>query len=631
MIMKTIMIAIALFLCSVNVFAEKFSTEIQSFFKMRKTICFIFLICFSCLSLKSQQINTTIQESELDLRIEMATNRLLYAKEPEITKDFVLACVTLNPKFNRRFTEFSGDQSGRYLSLFSKYKVIGNTIDIKLLAKEIIATQKPDGRFGSDSLVFEASKLQGNHMALLWGNGRLLTGLMDYYESYNDKDVLNSAIKLGDFLISISESCIQPDIIDIFKSKGAMGFICFTQNIEGLVKLYKATNNQKYTQLAQKIYPLIPEMGNQHTHGYLNSLRGVLMLYNVTKKQEQKEFVEFRYKELIESKDYLITGGVPEFFGVTRPSAESYRDEGCSEADWLMLSLELWQTTREMKYLNNAEYCLYNEMMFNQFESGDFGSHHIQKDLGFKLAYSEGKAWWCCDYHGLQAMLQAKGVIVTNDNAVKKINLFYNSDFKDNDISFSFKKMNQTTPTFKLKINTVDSKPVTIALRKPDWAKNMTFKLNNIVLEYAEHDGYLVVNRKWHANEVVSINMEYNLQLINKENKSINISKFKGNNNAMAMQYGPYLMSIDDGFMPLFMAEPATRNVIKIDKANIGILKPNSSDDILKRTLLSDGYLTFKYIHEGFYGENKVTMRPISEVSHQRRANVKLWSLFSVE
>ena len=365
MIMKYLMITIALFLRSVNVFAEKFSTEIQSFFKMRIAICFIFLICFSCLSLKSQQTNTKILKSELDYRIEMATNRLLHGKEPEISKEFILACVTLDPKFNRRFTEFSGDQSGRYLSVFSKLKVAGNTIDMKQLAKEIIATQKSDGRFGTDTLVFESSKLQGSHMALLWGNGRLLTGLMDNYEAYNDKDVLNSAVKLGDFLISVTESCIQPEVIDLFKRKGAMGFICFTQNIEGLVKLYKATNNQKYIQLAQKIYPLLPEMGNQHTHGYLNTLRGVLMLYNATKQQDTKDFVEFRYKQVIESKDYLITGGVPEFFGGPGTSADGFRDEGCSEADWLMLSLELWQTTADLKYLNNAEHCLTNEMMFN--------------------------------------------------------------------------------------------------------------------------------------------------------------------------------------------------------------------------------------------------------------------------
>jgi DUF1680 family protein len=561
----------------------------------------------------------------------MATNRLLHGKEPEISKDFILACVTLDPKFNRRFTEFSGDQSGRYLSVFSKLKIDRNPVDIQQLAKDIIATQKPDGRFGSDTLVFEASKLQGSHMALLWGNGRLLTGLMDFYESYNDQAVLNSAVKLGDFLISITESCIKPDIIDIFKSKGAMGFICFTQNIEGLVKLYNATNNPKYIQLAQKIYPLLPSMGNQHTHGYLNTLRGVLMLYNVTKHQEQKDFVKSRYKQVIESADYLITGGVPEFFGGPGTSGDGFRDEGCSEADWLMLSLELWQTTGEVKYLNNAEYNLANELMLNQFESGDFGHHHIETNFGYKLSYCEGRSWWCCNYHGLQAMLLAKGLIFTNEDGTRKINLFYNSDFKDNDISFNFSKLNQITPTFKIKINSAGSKSVSIAIRKPDWAKNLTIKLNNIPLESKEKAGYLVITRIWKADEEISINFEYVLQFIAKDRLPISLSGLNENVSNAAMLYGPYLLSVDDGFMPSFLAEPATDNVINIDIANIGVLKSNSKDEILKKSLLSDAYLTFKYKHDGFYGENNVTMRPVSEISHQRLANVKFWFSFNFD
>ena len=598
---------------------------------MRTKIFFVLLICISCLSSKSQQTKKSTPNSELDQRIEMATNRFLHGKEPEITKDFILACVTLDPQFNRRFTEYSGDQSGRYLSVFSKFKVPGNPIDIKQLVKEIIATQKSDGRFGTDTLVFESSKLQGNHMALLWGNGRLLNGLMDYYESYNDKDALNSAIKLGDFLSSITESCIKPDVIDTYKSKGAMGFICFTQNIEGLVKLYKATNNLKYIQLAQKIYPVLPEMGNQHTHGYLNTLRGVLMLYNVTKQQDQKDFVVTRYKQVKESTDYWITGGVPEFFKGPGTSADNNRDEGCSEADWLMLSLELWQTTKDLIYLNNAEYTLANEMMLNQFQSGDFGHHLFEQNFGYKLSNSEGRAWWCCDYHGLQAMLQAKGLIVTNENGTRKVNLFYNSDLTDNDISFNFSKINRSTPTFRIKINNAGLKPVSIAVRKPDWVKNMTIKLNNESLESKEQDGYLVITRKWKANEEVIINLEYALQFIAKGNESKSLSNLKGNVIDVAMQYGPYLMSIDDGYMPLFMAEPASRNVIRIDKANFGLLESNPSGEIYKKSLLSEGYLTFKYKHEGFYGENNVTMRPVSEISHQRLANVKFWFRFNVD
>jgi DUF1680 family protein len=597
---------------------------------MKTRIYFILFVLIVSSQMKAQQQKTNYQKSELTKRIEMDINRLVYGKEPEITADFILADVTLDPLFKRRFTDFSGDQSGRYLSVFSKIKVEGNPIDIHQLAKKIIATQKSDGRFGSDTLIFEASQLQGEHMALLWGNGRLLTGLMDYYEAFKDPEVLKSAIKLGDFLSSITKSCIKPDIIASFKNKGAMGFICFTQNIEGLVKLYNATNNQKYIQLAEEIYPLLPEMGNQHSHGYLNTLRGVLMLYNVTKQQEQKDFVISRYKEVFESTDYMVTGGVPEFFGGPGSSADGYRDEGCSEADWVMLSLELWKTTAEMKYLNNAEYSLMNELMLNQFESGDFGHHHIEPNFGYKLSAHEARAWWCCDYHGLEAMLQSKDLIITNDNGIKKINLFYNSEFKDDDIAFDLLRTNNTDTIYKIKIKQSGSKSVSIGIRKPYWAKSMTLKINNVSENAKEQAGYLVITRKWKENEEIEIKIEYDLKFITKERKVITLEQAQGNLNGVAMQYGPYLMGIDDGSQPLFLSEPATKNVIIINKSDLGILKTNLNKGLIKNSLVSDGYLTFKYIHDGFYGENNVTMRPVSEISHQRLANLKFWFNFKI-
>ena len=197
---------------------------------MKTKIMILLITLIGCLHSKAEKYDDIYIDSELSKRIKMATNRLVIGKEPAITEDFILACVTLEPQFDRRFTEFSGDQSGRYLSIFSKLKVENNPINIKQLIYKIISTQKVDGRFGSDTLIFEASKLQGLHMALLWGNGRLLKGLMDYYETFKDPVVLKSAIRLGDFLNSITESCIKPDVIENFKNKGAMGYICLTQN-----------------------------------------------------------------------------------------------------------------------------------------------------------------------------------------------------------------------------------------------------------------------------------------------------------------------------------------------------------------------------------------------------------------
>ncbi len=113
----------------------------------------------------------------------------------------------------------------------------------------------------------------------------------------------------------------------------------------------------------------MPELGNQHSHGFLNTLRGVVMLYEVTNNPLHLEYSEKVFQKIVSSENYMITGGVPEFFNFYA-SAEGARDEGCSEADFFMLCLQLWEATGKMKYLDYGEYLFMNHMLYNQFESG---------------------------------------------------------------------------------------------------------------------------------------------------------------------------------------------------------------------------------------------------------------------
>jgi hypothetical protein len=213
---------------------------------MNKNFLFIgmlFLI-FACTGKKEHSSQQTMND-ELELRIEKAYNRVMFGENPKMDENFLLACLTLDKNYERRFTNFSGDQPGRYLSIMSVSDVKNNPINLNEFVDKIIGLQKADGRFGNDLLVFDPDKITGEHMALLWGNGRLFAGLLDYYEKYKYDKALQSAKKLGDFLAGVTTSCTTPENIEMLKSMGAMGFICFTQNIEGLVKLYRFTSDEQ--------------------------------------------------------------------------------------------------------------------------------------------------------------------------------------------------------------------------------------------------------------------------------------------------------------------------------------------------------------------------------------------------
>ena len=238
---------------------------------------------------------------EIHQRIKLVSDRIMFGKIPEMSSDFILADLSLKPEFKRRFTDFSGDISGRYFDVFSSFPHPDNPINLSKLMDEALQYQRNDGRFGNPELMFDPEKLAGPQMALLWGNGRFLVGMMKYYQMDGQPKVLSAAEKLGDFIIGISDNCASPEVIERLKNKNYMGYICFTQLMEGLILLWDETKNDKYLQAASRIYTLLPSPGRQHSHGYLNTLMGTLMMFERTGKSEHLKYVTDRYDELVHS------------------------------------------------------------------------------------------------------------------------------------------------------------------------------------------------------------------------------------------------------------------------------------------------------------------------------------------
>ena len=485
-------------------------------------ISFVFVLLISC-TVKQERI-TSEASDEITCRLDLVVDRITRGELPRIDRDFLLAGLTLDPQFDRRFTNYSGDQEGRYLSAMTLIDPDRHSLDIHDLVRSFIACQKTDGRFGADTLSFDAEDISGPQMALLWGNGRLLTGLMDYYEKYPERrEALISAQKLGDFLDRVTYACTRPEIIGRFKTMGALGFICFTQITEGMVKLYQATGSEKYRQVAENICPLLPEPGSQHSHGYLITLRGLVMLYEATGDTVHLARAEQSFSELIAGENYLITGGVPEFFSF-HASAEGIRDEGCSETDFFLLSLQLWEATGKGRYLDQAEYTFMNHLLYNQFKTGDFGHHVIKKDFGFVTSPVPAQSWWCCNYHGLQALHEAGEVVVTRNDNLRKINLFYPSAWEDEELSFTVDKLKGTIPSFQIKIISVSGESARLAIRNPSWSSSTGVTMNGEKVKTFDKDGYLVIDILLKRGDKINFTLQPVLKLVDQGFKEILLS-----------------------------------------------------------------------------------------------------------
>jgi DUF1680 family protein len=430
---------------------------------------------------------TSVLAGDLTERLNLTKARVLEGAVPKFDERFVLADASAQP--GRRFTEFSGDVSGRYIGALSalalqsgeRYAVLDRVVD------GAIRLQQPDGHFGAP---LSSGQVVDSDMATLWGNGRMLIGLLEYYALNHRSEALASARKLGDFLVRLAPRLNSVEVREAYNGeKFAVGYICWTNALEGVVELYRITKDERYLALARSIAERTDRHPSQHSHGFLTTVRGVVALYRATDEARYLDQAEALWAGIVESGNVLIQGAVPEMFA---PSAK--RDEGCSEADWVRLNLELWEVTGKSRYLEQAELTIFNEMAMNQFHTGDYG-HHTLTNEG--IAGPFARAWWCCTFHGLRALVAIFQHVFHGQAGALFYDLPVDGQGESEGFSVRADSALERTATVCLNVAKADQRVHALRIRMPDWATAVNLSLGGRPLE-AQVDGrYLSVSRVW--------------------------------------------------------------------------------------------------------------------------------------
>ncbi len=557
---------------------------------------------------------------DLARRVNLTARRLTQDGIPAYTGAFVLADVTLDR--TRRFWNFSGDLSGRYVEALAVLPPRWwEPAALAPLVRTLLATQKPDGRFGRDDLAFTATETGTEHMALLWGNGRLLVGLMAYHHVAGDPAVLAAARRLAGFLLGVREATRSPEVMKRVEGQGAFGFICFTQLAEGLAMLGRATGDRQFLVAGADIVPLLQPRGVQHSHGYLSTLRGAVMLHEAGAPGGLLGLAERLYGDLVASGDYTVDGAVMEYFGWSDPetrkllapaqgaSGHDPRNEGCGLADFLRLSLQLHAATGRTDYLERAERCLVNGFDQNQFANGDFGSR-VFFDRGIKPSESVDRAWWCCTMHGYRAYRDVLDHAIVERTGALHVQLFEDVDFEGTAAAVSLRR----TP-FGVECRFLRPFDGTLALRRPSWARRLDLDLNQRRMEAPGSDDALRLTRAFAAGDTVAVRFTYRLRLLTPDGRELEPGQLGPTPVRAALYCGPWLMAADEQLDPYFFGEPWPDNVVSLP-ADVSAVASKAGHV----------HLPVTYEHSGFRGTLPLTLRPIGETPADEQKTLA-WSL----
>ena len=340
--------------------------------------------------------------------------------------EFILDDVAL--KQHRKFAEYSGDISGRWIGAAA---FLAPQFPKPFAAfPEVMAGfplhQKRDGHFGADQQLPAIER--GRDMPILWGNGRLLIGLVEVYDGTGNASALALARRLGDYFIATDSVYNKEENIRNVGGGYADGFVtCYFSCIEGLVGLGRVTKDPRYLDEAKRIAGLAASVTNFdgiHSHGRLCAVRGFADLYALTGDPRWRDAAE-RDWQIFVSRHLLPTGGVKEML-----EPKYVRDEGCAEADWLRLNLSLWRLTGAGRYLDAAERCLKNHFTYQQFPNGGAGHRFLHQVNDQTVAFKglSEEAWWCCGEHWARAMVEVARSAVASTPRGLLINLAVDCD-----------------------------------------------------------------------------------------------------------------------------------------------------------------------------------------------------------
>jgi DUF1680 family protein len=451
-------------------------------------------------------------------------------------------------------------------------------------------------------------------MAMLWGNGRMLIGLMEYHRHKPSPRVLEAARRLGDYLVAIGPMMNTPQAETRVREGFAAGYICWTHNIEGLVELFRVTKDERYLVLAEKIAERTSRFPGQHSHGFLSSLRGILDLYEVTGKQKHLEQVEREWREVIESGNLLVQGAVPEAF---RPKIE--RTEGCSEADWLRLSLALWRATGNETYLVEAEKTLFNEFAMNQFSTGDFG-HRPISSTGIPVGRgNEGagsaRAWWCCTLHGLRCFPEIARTALRSSKDGIQYDLAVDSSLTGRALALRADARLQKDGTVEIRIASASNEAVPLRIRRPSWSSGIDLLVNGERVSKNQENGYIQLNRTWKAGDVLQLKYEMQTRLVS------------GDRGRVAVFHGPWLLAADDDASPFFWDEPHQENIVRLPAAADGkILLERDAPQTESPFAVPAARFTVEYLPGGYpMVPSRAILRPVAEQTGTRSLNWQFW------
>ncbi len=524
---------------------------------------------------------------------------------------------------------WAGEHVGKYLeTACNVWKLTKNSALKKQMDRmvyELINTQKEDGYLGTYTPDQYWTSWD------VWSHKYNLHGLLTYYAATGYEPALETSKKMGDLLYeTFGNNPVQRDILTAGEHVG----MAATSVLDAMVDLYKYAGDKKYLDFCYYILDAweqdngphiisailktgkVTDVGNRKAYEMLSNYVGLIKLYQVTGDPKFLKAVEMVWQDVAENRLYITgTASDHEHFqedGVLPAEANANMGEGCVTTTWVQLNQNLFAITGNVKYLNQLEKSVYNQLL--GAENPETGCVSYYTPLMNKKPYTCYIT--CCQSSVPRGIALVPNFTFGNIKNVPTVLFYEPAVYKESVTTSNQKKIDATfkiegnfpeSGNLTMTIETSKSAEFPVALRVPTWCTNFVAKIGN--KEYkGKPNEFVTITKTWKSGEKISVNFDMPIQVI---------SGGKSYPDKIAFQRGPQVLALDKSLNSVIAFD-----LLANSKENIVVKKPNTANEskILPKNWIGNQAYSMDILNIN----EKIYLVPFAEAS-QTEGDMRVW------
>ncbi len=294
----------------------------------------------------------------------------------------------------------------------------------------------------------------------------------------------------------------------------------------------------------------------QKAYEMMSCYEGLLELYKITNDPKYLSAVEKTVKTIIDQEINIAGSGSSFecwFYGKSEQTRPTYHTmETCVTMTWMKLCQTLLNLTGDPIYADQMEITTYNALLASMKDDGtQIAKYSPLEGLRHPGEEQCGMHINCCNANGPRAfaLLPQFAVMQSTDKKEVLINLY--TDFSATVPLTSKKKVVITQKTnypvdgnIRLQVDIDRPEIFTVALRIPSWSENNSVSVNGESLEGVSAGSYYKVNRRWKKGDVITLNLDVRGRLVKQDGYA-------------AIIKGPVVLARDTRFEDGFVDESA--------------------------------------------------------------------------